>query len=625
MNRASAGAADLDRIAEAISDGRPVEWPSQGHAPEPVARAIESLRLIESVAAAHRSLPPAAAKEATAVPARVSSHPAMEPAATGTLDLPLPAPTQETAALTESSSTLPVPAAPGPGIWGRLQIRERLGSGSFGEVYRAWDPKLQVDVALKLLRAGDTDRREQGRFIDEARRLARVRHDNVVVVHGADEHDGRVGIWTDLLRGSTLEQWLAEHGAFSAREATSIGIELCHALSAIHAKGLVHRDVKTDNIMRDQGGRYVLTDFGTVVERRPDDSSHAAQPIAGTPLYMAPEILDGNPATTAADLYALGVVLYRLVTRRFPIEAKTLRELREAHKADGLTPLSDLRSDLPAAFVEVIERAIAKNPAERFASAGVMERALRVANGETPPRDDRRFERASRITRGAWILAIAAVLVVAGALAIGLGLRGRSPAIIPDAASKPDVGLFRRTANGPSERLADGGKVSVGDKLFVEVESASEVFLYVLNQDRMGHVFVLFPDGGDLRNPLPGRDRHHLPGYGRDGRPQDWLVDSTGGTEDFLIIADTRPRGDIERYIAALPRPRPGGQAEGLASAAPELDEGNSMGVGSLAPAAEPGAGEDHLLALSRLATSRSEGRGAPWIWRFRLANPPVP
>ena len=301
MNQEHSEVVDLERIVEAISDGGKVVWPEDTRTARKAPGVIASLRLIDAVARAHRSLTAQA-------PAELSGVPDASEAETLQMTASFP---QAAAPVKDADPTGTV-----PGTWGRLQIRERLGSGSFGEVYRAWDPTLQIDVALKLRRTGGGDPHARARFIEEARRLARVRHGNVLVVHGADEHDGRVGIWTELLRGKTLEQWLAEHGPFSAREAGSIGLDLCRALSAIHASHLVHRDVKTENVMREQGGRYVLMDFGSVAEQSTGAPVQAGGAIAGTPLYMAPEILEGRAPTTAADIYSLGVLLYRLVTGR---------------------------------------------------------------------------------------------------------------------------------------------------------------------------------------------------------------------------------------------------------------------------------------------------------------------
>src|SRR5262249_55400196 len=115
--------------------------------------------------------------------------------------------------------------------WGHLHVLSKLGSGSFGEVFRAFDPALQREVALKLWRIDPALEAES--FLAEARRLARVSHPNVLSVHGADQHDGRLGMWTDLLTGKTLEQWIDVEGPMAAREAAGMGIELCRAVAAV--------------------------------------------------------------------------------------------------------------------------------------------------------------------------------------------------------------------------------------------------------------------------------------------------------------------------------------------------------------------------------------------------------
>ena len=125
--------------------------------------------------------------------------------------------------------------------------------GPFGTVYRAWDPNLQREVALKLVDFDDGDAAIQSAVINEARLLARVRHSNVVAIHGADQTDGKVGLWMEFIRGRTLREIVSELGPFSPREAAGICLELARALAAVHAAGLVHRDVKAQNVMREQG------------------------------------------------------------------------------------------------------------------------------------------------------------------------------------------------------------------------------------------------------------------------------------------------------------------------------------------------------------------------------------
>src|SRR6185437_5147759 len=164
------------------------------------------------------------------------------------------------------------------------------------------------------------------RIAREGRLLARIRHPNVITVHGVEIHEGRVGLCMELVRGTTLEDVLRKRGSFSAREAALVGIDLCRALAAIHAAGLIHRDVKAQNVMREDGGRIVLMDLGTGREAD-DHAGRAIRELAGTPLYLAPEIFVGAAASALTDVYSLGVLLYRLVSGAFPVRAATVDEL----------------------------------------------------------------------------------------------------------------------------------------------------------------------------------------------------------------------------------------------------------------------------------------------------------
>jgi serine/threonine protein kinase/tetratricopeptide (TPR) repeat protein len=269
-------------------------------------------------------------------------------------------------------------SAPMPERWGALQLRELVGSGGYGTVYRAWDPQLAREVALKLL---NEDRASDPTFeqsvLAEGRRLARLRHPNVIAVYGADTHENRVGFWMEFLEGQTLKQWLDTHGPMSSREASLIGIDVCRALAAVHAAGLVHRDVKAQNVMRAGGGRTVLMDFGTGVE-----TGEIAR-LAGTPLYMAPELLAGGPATPKSDLYSVGALLFYLVSGEFPVAGPSFAHIKAAHAAGARKTVRDVRPDLPAAFVKVVDRALSPDPAARPQTAGALEAEL-AASLELP-------------------------------------------------------------------------------------------------------------------------------------------------------------------------------------------------------------------------------------------------
>jgi serine/threonine protein kinase len=257
--------------------------------------------------------------------------------------------------------------------WGGLTIREHVGRGRFGDVFRAWDPTIERDVALKLLREPIEDEPGGPIVIHEARLMARVRHPNVATIYGAARHDGRTGLWMEFIEGRTLQAEVRASGPMPADDAIRTGIDLCRALGAVHGAGLVHRDVKAQNVLRDRTGRVVLGDFGTGVEL---DESAADAPLAGTPLYVAPELWQGAPATVASDLYSLGALLFYLVTGRFPIEGRSTGEIKRAHETGTHSRVTDLRPELPTAFAAVIERALSADPRARYTTAAEMEAAL---------------------------------------------------------------------------------------------------------------------------------------------------------------------------------------------------------------------------------------------------------
>jgi len=257
--------------------------------------------------------------------------------------------------------------------WGSLAVMEQIGEGSFGTVYRAFEPDLQREVVLKLSKRSEAGAEAlRGYLLREARLLARVRHPNVVTVHGAGIQEGRVGIWTDWIRGDTLEARFEERGRCSAAELTALGIDLSAALGAVHAVGVVHGDVTPKNVMVEEGGRIVLLDFGS--SRAPDDASSLTG-TSGTPYVTPIEVLNGESPDPSCDLYALGVVLYRMASGRWPCLAANLRDLRQRLGDEQNEPLHHHRPDLPRELIAVVERALMARP-DRFRTAQQMADAL---------------------------------------------------------------------------------------------------------------------------------------------------------------------------------------------------------------------------------------------------------
>jgi serine/threonine-protein kinase len=516
-------------------------------------------------------------------------------------------------------------AARGVSSWGHLEIRAKLGQGAFGAVFRAWDPRLEREVALKLLTARPEDGSLATKVIEEGRLLAKLRHPNVVTVHGAETHEDRVGVWMELVRGRSLEQILREQGSFGAREAGLVGVDLCRALAAVHRVGLIHRDVKAQNAMREEGGRIVLMDFGAGIEA---GAEGGPRNISGTPLYMAPEVVLGGAATVRSDIYSLGVLLHRLVSGTFPVEATSWDELRERHRRRESRLLRDERSELPEAFVRVVERATAWKPEDRFATAGEMERSLALALGVEKEAAAPARAGARPFPRGVVPLGLAA-LAAATIVAIQVLSSGEDtppaapePAAIVEPAAGPgyvvEAALYRVPQGGPREHLQQGSRLAVGDRLSLEIQASAPLHVYVIDEDDAGHAFALFPlPDLETRNPLAPNVRHVLPGS-RDGKDLWWTVDTAGGQEHVMVLASPTRLVEFEAEMSSLARP---GQT---AVEIPETAKLHLRGIGMLeeGTAAVEGGPATRLFQLGEELSSRPETIHGVWMRRIDLHNP---
>lgn len=273
--------------------------------------------------------------------------------------------------------------------WGKFADLEVIDAGGFGTVFSARDPALQTRVALKLYHP-HRSKRPGEELLGEARKLARIRHDNVVRVYGADEIDGRVGVWMELIEGATLEEEVRGGARLDSAEAADVGIALCEALSAVHAAGVVHGDIKSTNVMRGHDGRVVLMDFGAARSRNPT-TFEGHETRAGTPAYMAPELFVTNGArlaepTVQSDVYAVGVLLFYLVTGKCPVEGESAADYQAAHAQGAqMRLLADERPDLRESFVRVVEQALARSPDQRWLSVAEMGQELRASKPHAAP------------------------------------------------------------------------------------------------------------------------------------------------------------------------------------------------------------------------------------------------
>ena len=440
---------ELERTASAVADETALDWEAEAAGHPELRGALGGLRAMERLAAAHREARHRHERAEGAILVEIQRIAAGAADALG-------------------------PAVQQPAFtWGFLRALDRIGEGSFGEVWRAWDPTLEREVALKLRRlappaAGEpplarTSDPATRHWLIEARQLASVRHANVLIVFGAAEHDGRAGLWTELVRGETLEDRLRREGTLDARTTARIGRDLCEALAAVHRASLVHGDVKGSNVMLEPpaGGdgaarpRVVLMDFGAA-HQTAQAGLHAFAG-AGTPLAMAPEVLAGEAATPAADLYAVGVLLHRLVLGRYPIEVGSLDELRARHERVERPPIAAARPGVPPRFARIVERALAPKPEDRHASAADLARALDS------------FADPARGRRAALIVAISliAVLVATVIAFVALQRPDQMLYVPPERLPGPQVPGAMRFADAavgamPGERFGNGA-AGVGD------------------------------------------------------------------------------------------------------------------------------------------------------------------
>lgn len=303
----------------------------------------------------------------------------------------------------------------------RYALGPRLGTGGGGEVFRAKDTWLGRDVALKLLSEKPSSA-EARRFEREGRLTAGLTHPNIVSVFDVGVFEGRAFIAMELVDGRSLGE-LVEEGALTLRERLRVFVKVCDAITYAHEKGVVHRDLKPDNVMVGRFGDVLVLDWG--LARAPDGTGpdRAAGEgtrltrlgqIMGTPYYMAPEQAQGfgREAGTAADVYALGALLYTLCSGRPPFDTVHLLEVVTRVAAGEVVSLASVAPKTPTRLVEIVERAMAVRPPDRFEDVASLREAVIEAVLEASP----------RVESGppAWIYGLGALSIVSVAVFLGL-------------------------------------------------------------------------------------------------------------------------------------------------------------------------------------------------------------
>ena len=392
---------------------------------------------------------------------------------------------------------------------GPYEIIGRLGSGGMGVVYRARDPRLGRDVAVKVLPdAVATDEERLRRFEREARAAGALNHPNVVAVHDVGNADGTPFVVTELLEGETLRDRLRS-GALPPRKALELGVQIAHGLAAAHERGIVHRDLKPENLFLIDDGRLKILDFGLAKLRLHDaESGSAAQThtretnpgaIVGTLGYLSPEQARGQESDARSDIFALGSVLYEMLAGQRAFSGPSAADTLSAILREDPPPLEP-GTRLPAGLERIVRRCLEKNPAERFASARDLGFALEASSAQP-------LEAGPRTTRSVAVLPFKDLARSPDSAHIGIGLADATItelALVPALLVRP-TGAILRYQDRPAEpqqaardlsvdAVVDGCFQRAGDRLRVTVQlvSAEGRSLWAFKVDAsLGDVFQM--------------------------------------------------------------------------------------------------------------------------------------
>lgn len=397
----------------------------------------------------------------------------------------------------------------------RYRLQKLIGRGGMADVYLAFDEERQASVAIKVLHGHlAADPELLRRFRDEAAALERLDHPGIVRLYGLEEADGQAFIVMEYVAGTTLRELLEERpGPFELAAATRIFHDLCGALHYAHRKGIVHQDLKPANVIWTPDGRAVLADFGIAHAL---GSAGVSELAMGTPAYMSPEQIRGEPVGAAADIYSLGVLLYEMVTGRRPFTGSepglagtdTAGRLQEAHLSLPAPDPGRYKAGLPPKAGAVLLRALAKRPDDRWPDVLSFRTAWDAAVGAKADAVQMRWEEgrspgrppgSSAARRGLWglglVLGAAVALAAAGYMAVSLWQRGAPSASTPlggmETATEPPSSRSAPslpTASPRAKPAQGGGVVVVGGS---EAPAGSTATLVSLAGSGQGSAAVL--------------------------------------------------------------------------------------------------------------------------------------
>ncbi|MFO1318807.1 MAG: protein kinase [Burkholderiales bacterium] len=273
-------------------------------------------------------------------------------------------------------------------VLGRYEVRERLGEGGMGTVYRGQDPVLDRPVAIKtinLTMAKEDLPDYEARFYQEARAAGGLAQANIVVIYDIGKTDRHAYMVMEYVQGRVLREFLVEHGALGHEDAVDICSQVADGLAYAHTRGIIHRDIKPTNIMITDEGVVKITDFG-IARMRSSEVKTMTGLVLGSPRYMSPEQVTGGTLDPRTDVFSLGIVLYELLTGRSPFQADNIHAAMFQALNTTPAPPSRVNQNLPRILDFIVAKAIAKDPDNRYRDAAQMAADLRSSLGQPPRR-----------------------------------------------------------------------------------------------------------------------------------------------------------------------------------------------------------------------------------------------
>ncbi|MCM8899775.1 Stk1 family PASTA domain-containing Ser/Thr kinase [Caldicoprobacter algeriensis] len=289
-------------------------------------------------------------------------------------------------------------------LGGRYELEEKIGSGGMAIVYKARCHLLKRHVAVKVLRPELVEDEEfVARFKRESQAAASLSHPNIVNIYDVGEENGIYYIVMEYIKGKTLKEYIREKGKLDWEEAVRIAIQICSALKHAHKNGIIHRDIKPQNILVSEDGTVKVTDFGIARAVTSATVTMAGANVMGSVHYFSPEQARGGHVDAKSDLYSLGIVLYEMVTGTVPFEGDTAISVALKHIQEKVKPPGELNPDIPKSLQDVIEKAIEKDQNKRYQSAGEMikdlQRVLKEPNGNFVVRSNDNSDMPTRVFR----------------------------------------------------------------------------------------------------------------------------------------------------------------------------------------------------------------------------------